>query len=127
MGVQKHIIFVESIEEAKNMNLSEYFDTEPEFMGRSFNRPRSQNFLQSAKLASDDLKQKKKKMKSISKARCKSYKELEARKERMEILRKTESQLIAETIAIRKGRKRKVKHGENGNSCIYKFRRKRAR
>jgi len=134
--IQKHTIFVENSEEAKDMNLAKYFDTEPEFVGRCFNRPRSQNIskylksgydVKETKVARDNMKQKNKKMNSISKARCKSYKELEARKERLEILRKTESQLIGETIAMRKGRKRKVIQGEDGNSSIYKFRRKRAR
>lgn len=37
---RKHTVFVDTEEEAKNFDAAEHFDTAPELIGRSFNRPR---------------------------------------------------------------------------------------
>jgi len=37
---RKHTVFVDTEEEAKNFDAAEHFDTAPELVGRSFNRPR---------------------------------------------------------------------------------------
>jgi U3 small nucleolar RNA-associated protein 11 len=37
---RKHIVFVDTEEEAKSFDAAEHFDTEPELVNRTFNRPR---------------------------------------------------------------------------------------
>lgn len=38
----RHTVFVDSADAARNFNAAEYFDTEEELLSRSFNRPRKE-------------------------------------------------------------------------------------
>lgn len=141
---RKHTVFVSNKEQALNFNVSEHFNTVPEFSGRSFNRIRKETLL---KMGNNDdgyysdggdikapsekelKKQKlveKKHAKALSKSRAQAYLELSARHKRLVALKNAESHLITEKIVASKGRKRKVVGAADGKPAIYKFRRKRA-
>jgi len=144
----KHTIFVGSAKQATNFDVAEYFDTVPEMAGRAFNRPRKEQLIQMAAATNDDeyndgeqqqkkeisLKESireekriKKLRKTVAKARSSAYRELEARKKRIDLLKHTESHLVTEKVIASKGRKRKIKAAEDGKPAVYKFRRRRAR
>ena len=152
MKKQKHTVFVDNEEKAKNFNVADHFETVPELAGRSFNRPRKQNLFKAA--ASDlshtqhptcddddnipyqpsqkeQLKQSiqaRKHTKAVAKARAAAYKEMEARKKRIALLKNAEAHLITQKIVASKGRKRKIaEKTEDGKPAIYKFRRKRSK
>jgi U3 small nucleolar RNA-associated protein 11 len=148
---KKHTVFVESKEQAQNFDVATHFNTVPELAGRSFNRLRTETLIQmqgtseGVGLTYDEdgneyknntltekqrLKQEKLSRlqgRKVSKARASAYAEMEARKKRIALLKNTEAHLMVEKIVASKGRKRKVKGGEDGKPAIYKFRRKRAR
>ena len=138
---RKHTIFTDDEEKANNFDLVEHFDTVPELAGRTFNRPKRSSLLASLNDNNEDVvtgeqtqsnaqKQAfllKKNAVSVAKARKASYKEMEARLKRIELLKRTEAHLITEKIVASKGRKRKVKESEDGQPAIYKFRRKRSK
>ena len=143
---RKHTVFVDSRSKADNFDVVEHFDTVPELAGRSFNRPRKETLLkiggnvhgyhdgndgEQYQPSEKELKKRnrfeKKQAKVVSKARASAYAELEARTKRVQVLKNTEAHLETEKIVASKGRKRKIKEGENGKPAVYKFRRKRAR
>ena len=148
---KKHTVFVDSKEQAQNFDVATHFNTVPELAGRSFNRLRTETLIQmqstsegvgltydedgneyknNAPTEKQRLKQEKLSRlqgRKVSKARASAYAEMEARKKRIVLLKNTEAHLMVEKIVASKGRKRKVKGGEDGKPAIYKFRRKRAR
>lgn len=63
----------------------------------------------------------------IAKARAAGYRELDARVNRIKMLKHAESHLVTEKIVASKGRKRKIKEAEDGKPAVYKFRKKRSR
>jgi len=141
----KHTIFMDSKEAATKFDPVHHFDTLPDFVERSFNRPRKDTFMpqrhdpydeeysgESDTVSIDDktkikrARLAKKQAMKIAKARLTSYKEVEARKKRLVELKNAEAHLVTERIVASKGRKRKIAEAENGKPAIYKFRRKRA-
>jgi len=146
----KHTIFVDTAEQANTFDVAEHFGTVPEMAGRTFNRMRKDQLIQmgTVEQAHDDTdddeqggqatrksenaiirkaKLTKKTMKKAAKARSSAYRELEARKRRIELLKHTEAHLVTEKIIASKGRKRKIKEAEDGKPALYKFRVRRAR
>jgi len=143
---RKHTVFVNSRSKAENFDVVEHFDTVPELAGRSFNRPRKETLLkiggnadgyyddsdgEQRQLSEKELTKRnnlaKRQARIVSKARASAYAELEARTKRVEALKNAEAHLVTEKIVGSKGRKRKIKEGENGKPALYKFRRMRAR
>jgi U3 small nucleolar RNA-associated protein 11 len=143
---RRHTVFVDTREKAEKFNVAEHFGTVPELAGRSFNRPRKetllkmgtnddgyydddndQNELQSEKQIKKEKLLAKKRAISLAKARSSAYAEIEARTKRLEALKNAEAHLVTEKIVASKGRKRKIKDGENSKPSIYVFRRKRAK
>jgi|EP00979_Chaetoceros_neogracilis_P008605 U3 small nucleolar RNA-associated protein 11 len=143
---RKHTVFVDNQSKADNFDVVEHFDTVPELAGRSFNRPRKETLLkiggnadgyyddsdgEQQQPSEKELKKRnrftKKQAKVVSKARASAYAEMEARTKRVELLKNAEAHLVTEKIVASKGRKRKIKEGENGKPAVYKFRRQRAR
>ena len=143
---RKHTVFVNSRNKAENFDVVEHFDTVPELAGRSFNRPRKETLLkiggnadgyyddsdgEQRQLSEKELTKRnnlaKRQARIVSKARASAYAELEARTKRVEALKNAEAHLVTEKIVGSKGRKRKIKEGENGKPALYKFRRMRAR
>lgn len=144
----KHTIFVDSKEKAENFDAAEHFQTAPELIERSFNRPRTKRLRDSAMeqlgydpkeddnvdsnpLTEEDLKYQallaKKTAKKAAKARSNAYAEMEARMRRAAEMERAEAHLVTEKLVAGKGRKRKIKAAENGAPAQYKWRRKRMR
>ena len=150
-----HTVFVESKKDAQEFDVAEHFDTIPEFAGRAFNRLRKSEIdrivqkrigaqaaaaggggdnttteSSSAKpLTTEQLRKLKKNeqklAKKLAKARSSAYREMESRRERADKMRIAEEHLITEKLVAGKGRKRKIKTGEDGRPAQYKWRRKR--
>lgn len=143
---RKHTIFVESKKDARDFDIAEHFETIPEFEGRSFNRLRKSEIeklsrekmgfqavdgddVSEKQLTSEQLrrlqKDEQKRAKKLAKARSSAYREMESRRERADKMKIAEDHLITEKLVAGKGRKRKIKTGENGQPAQYKWRRKR--
>mmetsp|Transcript_6193 Transcript_6193/g.15330 ORF Transcript_6193/g.15330 Transcript_6193/m.15330 type:complete len:272 (-) Transcript_6193:1385-2200(-) len=133
-----HTVFVDSKKDAVDFDVSEHFGTIPEFAGRAFNRLRKSDI---EKLSKDNIgesnnelstyeltrlkKNNKKLAKKLARARSGAYREMDARRERAEKMKTAEDHLITEKLVGGKGRKRKIKAGEDGRPAQYKWRRKR--
>ena len=140
---RRHTIFVDSVEEAEKFDAAKHFDTLPELVGRSFNRPRKETLLKevlgdeelpattSTELTADDLRRQiretQKRAKKLAKARASQYRQVSERVERLEKLQRAESHLVTERLVQGKGRKRKIQAAANGQPAQYKWRRKRLR
>jgi U3 small nucleolar RNA-associated protein 11 len=145
-----HTVFVESRKDAREFDVAEHFETIPEFAGRAFNRLRKleiekisqkrmgvqaagggDNNTESSEkqLTTDQLRKLKKNeqklAKKLAKARSSAYREMESRRERADKMKTAEEHLITEKLVAGKGRKRKIKTGEDGRPAQYKWRRKR--
>jgi U3 small nucleolar RNA-associated protein 11 len=145
-----HTVFVDSKKDAKEFDVAKHFDTIPEFAGRTFNRLRKSEIEKIAqnrlcgtgdkgfgddeeetkpKLTLEQLRKLKKaehkQAKILARARSSAYREMESRKERAEDMKTAEDHLITEKLVSGKGRKRKVKTGEDGKPAQYKWRRRR--
>mmetsp|Transcript_10422 Transcript_10422/g.10020 ORF Transcript_10422/g.10020 Transcript_10422/m.10020 type:complete len:291 (-) Transcript_10422:297-1169(-) len=149
MKKKRHTVFVQNREDAENFDVANHFNTVPELVNRSFNRPRKDALLNRSKPVKKDknitdenydseeeqhfvpsakqFAQKIKLARRIAKARSSAYGEMEARNRRLVELEKAESHLVTEKIIASKGRKRKVKEAVDGKPAIYKFRKKRAK
>jgi U3 small nucleolar RNA-associated protein 11 len=147
---RKHTIFVDSVQEAENFDVAKHFDTEPALADRAFDRPRLATLRQSAltsvglhathsngdnndghQLTQQELVQHRKVQralaKKIQKTRTAAYNEMDARRKRLEAMKRAEAHLITEKLVASKGRKRKIKEAEDGQPAQYKWRRKRQR
>jgi len=137
---RKHTIFVESKKDADAFDVAKHFDTVPELAGRAFNRPRLETLekeaLASTGLDGDEIHLTEKELseqnriakrtaKKVAKARVSAYKEMEARKSRVEAMERAEAHLVTEKNLGGKGRKRKIRAAEDGKPAVYKWRRKR--
>mmetsp|Transcript_7503 Transcript_7503/g.18388 ORF Transcript_7503/g.18388 Transcript_7503/m.18388 type:complete len:271 (-) Transcript_7503:1335-2147(-) len=134
---RKHTIFVKSKKEASEFDVAQHFDTIPEFEGRAFNRLRKRDIEKLSKnntsgesqLTTEELhksrKTEQKLAKKLAKARASAYREMESRRDRADKMRTAEDHLITEKLVASKGRKRKIKTGEDGKPAQYKWRRKR--
>mmetsp|Transcript_17022 Transcript_17022/g.47538 ORF Transcript_17022/g.47538 Transcript_17022/m.47538 type:complete len:254 (-) Transcript_17022:53-814(-) len=106
----KHTVFVDSAKEAKLFKPEEFFDTDKELLGRTFNRPRRSQ-LESEQLvvgAGGDAGA----MKKAERVKQASYKELAQRLERLENLQQVSQRMEMARSVAGKGRKRKLKPKE---------------
>mmetsp|Transcript_9699 Transcript_9699/g.28893 ORF Transcript_9699/g.28893 Transcript_9699/m.28893 type:complete len:282 (+) Transcript_9699:337-1182(+) len=145
-----HTVFVGSAKEAQEFDVADHFETIPEFSGRAFNRLRKSDIEKLTKQRMGEIedqggddddtiskitveqllkikKAEKKQAKKLAKARSSAYREMESRRERAEKMQTAEDHLITEKLVASKGRKRKIKSGEDGRPAQYKWRRKRLR
>lgn len=122
---KKHTVFVEDVQEAKNFDPAQYFDTHPDLVGRAFNRPRLGQLAEGGfgeaeveeeakskgkgkgKGDDDDAKwrknQEKKQRRKMGRAREQMYKELEARYKRRKELQKVDRELELQRARMGKG------------------------
>ena len=147
---RKHTIFVQSAEQAQEFDVAAHFDTLPETVHRTFNRPRLSELQAQAEAKAkrnndsdeddDDaepalsaaaiLRQEEaaqRLAKRAAKAREASYRELEQRTQRVQVLSHAAAHLETEKLLKGKGRKRKIQAAEFGKPAVYKWRRKRLR
>ena len=131
---RSHTVFVDSKEDALDFNVSEHFGTIPEFAGRAFSRLRKSDIEEFSKDSNNkpcareltQLKKNNKKLaKKLARATSGAYRQMESRRERAEKMKMAEDHLITEKLVGGKGRKRKIKTGEDGRPAQYKWRRKR--
>jgi len=148
----KHTIYVATKDEADNFDAAEHFDTAPELVDRSFNRPRKSKLralaLKQLGIVADDgdaaveadplekptvedlkwqAKMARKVAKKAARARSNAYGEMEARTKRAATMEVAEAHLETEKLVSGKGRKRKIQAAEDGKPAQYKWRRKRKR
>ena len=147
---RKHTVFVESQDQAEKFDAAEHFQTLPELVDRTHNRPRivtlkkvaiessmaydsSKNGKQvinnNNKPTKEELilqsRQARQVAKKLAKQKELSYKEMRAREKRVAAMKRAEAHLVTEKLVAAKGRKRKIKEAENGKPAQYKWRRKR--
>ncbi|KAJ6251219.1 u3 small nucleolar RNA-associated protein [Anaeramoeba flamelloides] len=111
----RHIIYVDSIEEAKNFDAAENFETIPELMNRAYNRPKLTN-LQNQVVLGNLSKRKK-----IESLRKKKYQELKERIARLSRLKKIAATLETEKNLTQKGTRKRVKKATINHPEIYKW------
>lgn len=134
----KHTIFVDSTFEANHFDAARHFDTAPELISRSFNRPRLSQIQQQQQQQVQDTtstitdqkrleKQQRQGAIKAAKARAAAYAELEARIKRAKAMARAEAHLVTEKLVSGKGRKRKISNDNNntGQPAQYQWRRKR--
>jgi U3 small nucleolar RNA-associated protein 11 len=145
-----HIIFVEDVKAAKSFDPVQHFDTVPELIGRTFNRPRQRDLEQPPSLQMTQhhpspsvvdnhrasttiteheyqraIQTQRRAVKEVAKVRATSYRELQERTERASVLSRAESHLVTEKLMAGKGRRRKIQAAEAGHPAQYKWRRQR--
>ncbi|RIA97323.1 small-subunit processome [Glomus cerebriforme] len=116
----QHIIFVDSPEEVKTFDPVKHFNTLPELVNRKFNRPRIETLQNEVIMAPEDEIE----LFKLHKKRLTKYKELSARIQRQEELRKVEQELQTQKNLMGKGRRKKVGINKDG-LAIYKWKNER--
>jgi len=115
-----HTIFVDSAEEVASFDPVKHFDTAPEFVTRTFNRP-TRDILESQEIAADKTT-----AKELNRERAASYKELNQRVQRSRELRR-----IAQKMQTQKNLMSKEKHvkipGNGTTPPTYRWKRERKR
>nr|CAG8440380.1 8453_t:CDS:2 [Entrophospora candida]CAG8476327.1 7593_t:CDS:2 [Entrophospora candida] len=114
---QQHIIFVDTKEEARSFDIVKHFETLPELMDRKFNRPRVETLKKIAIINAPDDEHE---IQKLNRQKLKKYKELIARMERQEELKRAEMELQTQKNLMGKGRRRKVGVDKNG-LAIFKW------
>lgn len=135
---RKHVVFVDSKEEAESFKPEEYFDTPAELLGRTFNRPRESQLAATHNKSLPDASgpAASARLKKLEARKQGRYKELLQREERREKLSKVSSKMEYEKQVMGKGRKRKLgkdevqggneEGGDEGNQpAIFKWKRER--
>jgi len=105
LGKRKHVIYLEEKEKIETWDAAEHFQTVPELVNRSFNRPRKED-LKVKPILTTNLK--KDTLKTIEKNQKKKYEEFLARKARSEELMKMILQLERSRNLTTKGRRTKI-------------------
>ncbi|KAG2443767.1 hypothetical protein HXX76_002111 [Chlamydomonas incerta] len=100
---QRHTVFVDSEQAAREFDAAQYFDTPAELLDRTFNRPRKEQLADRGAVTGA------KSLKGVEKRKYAAYKELEQRTQRGGKVGKLAQHLAYEkTVAHSKGRKRKL-------------------
>ncbi|KAI8810828.1 Utp11 protein-domain-containing protein [Cladochytrium replicatum] len=105
---RKHTIFVDDEDEAKKFDPVERFDTKPEFLDRTFNRPRASAISEEESLVIRKPNQK------LQRYREYARRELESRKKRDHQLRKMEQELDIRRALMSKGPRARAGTDANG-------------
>jgi len=113
-GKANHTIFVDNEDEVESFDAAKHFDTDPDLVDRTFNRPKVGQLEDQAKnLESNSINSKK--LKNIIKKSEKAYKELEERTKRAKKLDQALQGLALQRNLMGKGTKRKIVLDEDGN------------
>lgn len=119
----KHTVFVDTIEEVKNFDAAAHFDTAPELVHRTFNRPRLSTLREARVADSTKITSKK-----ILKMRAASFRELEQRSSREVQLTQVSDELQVQRNLLGKGKRSKVIIGDADKGLtIYKWKKERKR
>lgn len=136
----KHTIFVDTDEELKKFNASEYFDTPEQLLNRTHNRPNTKSIETMMNMESERLEKIKKsgskkesslndrKLRNdIEKAKQKTLTEIINRQEREDKLKKLEQELNIQRSLMGKGSRRKVGTDKSTGLAIWKWKTERKR
>lgn len=126
IGVERpksHIVFVDSVDEAKKFDVAEYFDTVPELVGRFHNRPRKSQlaepvFAEKEEEAEggDDNDFEDAEPSAPKNKRHAKYKELEGRVKRMAVLDEMLEKVELKKKLMAPGEKKLVRDKRTGKS-----------
>eukprot|EP01134_Creolimax_fragrantissima_P001381 CFRG1381T1 len=117
---KKHTIFVDSKDEAKRFDAAKHFDTDPELIGRAANR------LKNDTLDNVDIGKNGVSLNQAMKDMSKSYRELDARIDREEMLTLAMDELDMRKTLMTKGTRKKIGKDERGNA-VFKWKQERKR
>jgi len=120
--VNQHIVFVESRSQASKFDAAEYFDTAPELVSRTFNRP-TMKVLQEGKMATTSALD----MESLEEERNKKYEELKQRIDREEEMQNVAQRMQMQKYLMGKGPRMKVQDKKDNKPAIYKWKKQRKR
>jgi len=115
----KHTVFVDSTQEANNFSAVEFFQTIPEAVNRTFNRPKLED-LQSTQLT---LNKYQPRLVQIEKEQKKHYDELLTRVDRDQKIGQTLQIMQLQKNLLGKGKRKKVKSDNENNSLVFKWER----
>ncbi|KAH7462456.1 hypothetical protein PRIC1_014909 [Phytophthora ramorum] len=118
----KHTVFVDDSEQVDTFDVASHFDTAPELVDRAFNRIRKAE-LQTITLP--DLAANPKQKHKMQVEKDAMYRELKDRLDRANKIGQMSSKLDLERKVQAKGKKVKVKDGENGMPAIYRWKQQR--
>ncbi|KAI9322127.1 small-subunit processome [Dichotomocladium elegans] len=119
---RKHIVFVDTEEEAKKFDPVVHLDTVPELVNRKFNRPRVETLRKAPIIAPESGAA----LKDLRKEREAKYKEFVARQKREKSLARLERELEIQKALQQKGAKKKVGVDALGLP-VYKWKAQRAK
>eukprot|EP00729_Bicosta_minor_P020270 gene20270-33518_t len=105
----------------KKFDAAKHFDTAPELVGRTHNRPRMET-LRTQEVVQPSSERALEKMDRKLEA---GYKELEQRIDRLGALKKVAGAMQTQRNLQGKGMRRKVKKATDGNPAVYKWRKER--
>ena len=108
---KKHTIFVDSADKVKAFDAATHFDTVPELVGRTFNRPRASQIdgaIVNDGGGSDAAATSIEVVNRLKKKQSKAYKELHSRKKRADKLQKVVTGLALQRNLMGKGARKKI-------------------
>ncbi|XP_055628923.1 probable U3 small nucleolar RNA-associated protein 11 [Toxorhynchites rutilus septentrionalis] len=120
----KHIFFVDDMEEAKSFDVADRLQTHPSLIGRKTNRPRLDQ-LEKLVIEADDEKA----ILAMNDAREKSYQELKSRVDREKELTIIQQKMeLKQSLREKRARKpKRIKKGTKDSAPVYKFKYERKR
>ncbi|CAH3121286.1 unnamed protein product [Pocillopora meandrina] len=119
--VNQHVVFVDSEKEAQSFDAAAHFDTVPELVSRTYNRPRKETLKRHLVQTPDDHT-----VKRLEKQRHRCYEELRERIEREKKLQKVTEELELQKHLMGKGRRVKIQKDEK-STPVYRWKRERKR
>jgi U3 small nucleolar RNA-associated protein 11 len=124
-----HNIFVDTVEEAKNFDVVSHFDTAPELVDRTYNRPRKETLEKGVYIGSNDegAHITRKRVRKALEEKEKSYDQLNKRIKRSEKLKTTVKCLMLQRHLMGKGSKKKLADAENGKPAVFKWKKQRTK
>jgi U3 small nucleolar RNA-associated protein 11 len=126
---KSHQIFVDTTDELEEFDLEKHFDTAPELVDRTYNRPRKETLEKGIYVGSTDegAHITRKRVRKALEEKEKSYDELNKRIKRSEKLQKTAQCLLLQRNLMGKGSKKKLANAEQGKAAVFKWKRVRAK
>ncbi|XP_020620074.1 probable U3 small nucleolar RNA-associated protein 11 [Orbicella faveolata] len=117
----QHIVFVDSQKEAQSFDAATHFDTLPELVSRTYNRPKRETLMKQLIQTPDDQI-----VKRLEKQRHRCYEELRERIEREKKMQKVSEELELQKHLMGKGRRYKIQKDEK-STPVYKWKKERKR
>lgn len=113
----RHLVFVDDEDEARQFDAATFFDTTPDLLGRTFNRPTRQMLEEDALLANPTAATPKT-LQTLDRERAAAYGELTARKKREDALKTAMEKVRLKRQLMGKGR---VKKANKGGKIVYRW------